>query len=84
MPSGVADLRVDEGGRNRPVAEVIADEIDLFACVEYVDCSRVPQDVNMATIGRKSRLGRVEVEERRAVLLCARLTAARPIGQLFG
>jgi hypothetical protein len=45
------------------VPEVIPGEVDVFARVEHVDGGRVAQDMNVAPIGWKIRLGCLEAEE---------------------
>jgi hypothetical protein len=42
---------------------MITREIDVFARIEHVDGRRVPEDMNVASIGWKIGLGRVDAEE---------------------
>jgi hypothetical protein len=43
--------------------QVISGEVDVFARIEHVDGGRVAQDMNVAPIGWKIRLGCLEAEE---------------------
>ena len=45
------------------MTEMVTGEVYIFARVEHVDGSRVPQDMNVTSIGRKGGLHGVEAEQ---------------------
>ena len=45
------------------MTEMVSGEVDIFPRFGYVDGSRVPQNMNVTSIGRKRGLGHVVAEQ---------------------